>query len=145
MESSTPLAPVRCRGFGRRASVLDVILKFLKLRAHVARDGAPAKLHRHAWRRSFNESDNYDADHVIRRVLFIRGLGHVGGNGPHESVAHNPRKVPTCAAATLCPISSGGPPSAPMVITTPSTAATIPSPGKESAIVESALTGSPAS
>src|SRR5258708_4614139 len=28
-----------------------------------------------------------------------------------------PRKVPTSAAATLCPISSGGPPNAPMVIT----------------------------
>ena len=41
-----------------------------------------------------------------------------------------PRKVPTSAAATFLPISSGGPPSAPMVITTPSTAATIPSPGK---------------
>src|SRR5579885_1762519 len=52
-----------------------------------------------------------------------------------------PRKVPTSAAATLCPICSGGPPRAPMVITTPNTAATIPSPGKESATVVSAWTG----
>src|ERR1035441_7734443 len=47
-----------------------------------------------------------------------------------------PRKVPTNAAATLRPISSGGPPSAPIVITTPSTAATMPSPGSESAMVD---------
>ena len=40
-----------------------------------------------------------------------------------------PRKVPTSAAATCSPISSGGPPSEPMVITTPSTAATMPRPG----------------
>ena len=32
--------------------------------------------------------------------------------------------MPTSAAATLCPISAGGPPSAPMVTTMPSTAAT---------------------
>ena len=36
---------------------------------------------------------------------------------------------------------SGGPPSEPIVITTPSTAATIPRPGSESAIVDRADTG----
>ena len=56
-----------------------------------------------------------------------------------------PRKVPTSAAATFFPISSGGPPSAPIVITTPRTAATMPSPGNESAIVVNPETGSLAS
>src|SRR5450631_3125995 len=42
-----------------------------------------------------------------------------------------PKNVPTSAAATLGPISSGGPPSAPIVITTPSTAATMPRPGSD--------------
>ncbi len=51
-----------------------------------------------------------------------------------------PRNVPTSAAATFLPISSGGPPRALIVITTPSTAATIPRPGSESATVPSAPT-----
>ena len=43
---------------------------------------------------------------------------------------------PPAPTATLCPISSGGPPSALIVMTTPRTAATMPNPGRLSAMVE---------
>ncbi len=56
-----------------------------------------------------------------------------------------PRNVPTSAAPTFSPISDGGPSMACMVMTTPSTAATMPSPGKASAILASAPDGALAS
>ena len=56
-----------------------------------------------------------------------------------------PRKVPTSAAATWWPISATSPPMAAMVMTMPSTAATMPKPGRESASTCSACAGSTAS
>ena len=54
-----------------------------------------------------------------------------------------PRNVPTRAAATFSPMASLGPPSAPIVSTTPSTAATMPNPGSASAMVFNAAMGLP--
>src|ERR1022692_3350535 len=56
-----------------------------------------------------------------------------------------PKNVPTRAAATFSPMASLGPPSAPMVSTTPRTAATMPNPGRASAMVLNAAIGLAAS
>ena len=52
-----------------------------------------------------------------------------------------PKNVPTSAAPTLWPISSTGPSIAPIVITIPNTAATMPKPGIASAVFDSASSG----
>ena len=56
-----------------------------------------------------------------------------------------PRNVPTSAAPTFSPISEGGPSMACMVMTTPSTAATMPRPGNASATFAIAADGARAS
>ena len=62
-----------------------------------------------------------------------------GAKKPYDSKM--PRNVPTRAAPTLWPISSTGPSMAPIVMTMPSTAATMPKPGSASAVFDSTEIG----
>ena len=58
-------------------------------------------------------------------------------NGPKNPYdARMPKNVPTSASPTFSPISSTGPSIEPIVITIPSTAATMPKPGRPSAVFE---------
>ena len=73
---------------------------------------------------------------VLGAQARLRSRSAIGLTKPYESKM--PRNVPTSAAATFSPISAAVPPIEPIVITTPSTAATMPKPGNASPILASA-------
>jgi hypothetical protein len=70
------------------------------------------------------------------RVLFISRGCHIRGQGTNQSITQqNSQERTHQGGRDFLADSSGGPPKAPMVMTTPKTAATMPSPGNESAVV----------
>ena len=70
---------------GSVASTLNVLLKFLKRRTDLPRNGAAPKFDGNNGRRSLDEADDHDADNVVERMFFSCGLGHVGGNRSPKS------------------------------------------------------------
>src|ERR1700722_1695355 len=134
-----------CR-FSAATAAFNVFFEILKAGANVAWNRATAKFDGDRRRNTLHESDHGDAKNVVVGVLVFSAFGHARGYGADEAVAEqNAEKRANERGGDFMADSSGGPPMAPMVMTTPSTAATMPSPGSESAMVESAAMGWPAS
>ena len=100
-------------------------------------NGTPGKFNRHDRGGSFQERDHQDSQDMEVGVFIVGDLRHIGGDRAHQSVAEqNAQKGSHQCGSDLVPnLFRRSSPSAPIVITTPSTAATMPSPGKESAMV----------
>ena len=109
-------------------------------------DSPAGDFHRHDGSRALQEGNDQHAHHVEKGVFLLDGFRHVRGDRTDQAVAEqNSQECSDKRGGDFVSDSSGGPPRAPIVITTPSTAATMPSPGRESAIVLSAVVGCVAS
>jgi hypothetical protein len=97
----------------------------------------------HDGRGAFQKRDDQYSQHIQVGAFFGGGFGHVCGNRSNKAVAKkDAQKSSDQRCGYLVTDLVWGPSErAPMVMTTPRTAATIPRPGRESAMAESESTG----
>ena len=102
----------------------------------------PSNFNRHNRGHTFQKGDHGHPQHLQERMFVVRHLPHARRQRSHQSVAQeNAQKRPHQRRCYLASNFLRRAAQALIVITTPSTAATMPSPGSESAIVTNPDTG----
>jgi hypothetical protein len=108
----------------------------------MARYSSAGGFDRHNWRRALEKRNDQYAQNIQVGAFFVRGFSHIGRDRTNKAVAEQDAKESSNQSrGDFVNDLFRRPTSAPMVMTTPRTAATIPRPGSESAIVESERTG----